>query len=110
LMNKGVLLGLVILLAAAIGFGGWYAYTGSQIGAAPEATPAAGTATSAATGSDTAGSTAATEVPLPEIAADEMTLGNADAPVTIVEYFSLGCIHCKHFHEEILPQLKADYI
>jgi len=109
-MNKGVLLGLVILLAAAIGFGGWYAYTGSQIGAAPEATPAAGTATSAATGSDTAGSTAATEVPLPEIAADEMTLGNADAPVTIVEYFSLGCIHCKHFHEEILPQLKADYI
>jgi protein-disulfide isomerase len=39
-----------------------------------------------------------------------MYLGKADAPFTIVEYFSLGCPHCKHFHETILPQLKADYL
>jgi protein-disulfide isomerase len=116
-MNKGVLAVLVILVAAAIGFGGWYAYQGSQVGAPPEAaqtsgattSTSGGTATSAATGTDTAG-TAATDVAMPVIGADEMTLGNADAPVTIVEYFSLGCVHCKHFHEEILPQLKAEYI
>ena len=28
----------------------------------------------------------------------------------MVEYFSLGCIHCKNFHETILPKLKTDYI
>ena len=37
-------------------------------------------------------------------------LGPADAPVTIVEYFSLGCPHCKKFHETILPQLKTEYL
>jgi protein-disulfide isomerase len=30
--------------------------------------------------------------------------------VTIVEYFSLGCPHCRHFHEDILPKLKTEYI
>ena len=106
-MNKGVLVGLVILVAAAIGFGGWYAYTGSKIGAAPEsaATPAAATDAPATAPAQTAAASA-----MPEVAADEMFLGQADAPVTIIEYFSLGCPHCKTFHETILPQLKADYI
>jgi protein-disulfide isomerase len=105
-MNKGILIGLVILVAAAIGAGGWYAYNSGKIGGS------APTATSAATGADTAPAPAATgeKGPVPEVAADEMVLGNADAPVTIVEYFSLGCPHCKHFHEDILPQLKAEYI
>ena len=108
-MNKGILYGLVILVAAAIGVGGWFAYSNSRIGAAPE--PAAATATSAATGADTAtAADAAVDGPVPVVAADEMALGKADAPVTIVEYFSLGCPHCKHFHEEILPQLKSEYI
>ena len=108
-MNKGILYGLVILVAASIGVGGWFAYSNSKIGAAPE--PAAATATSAATGTDTATTADATaDGPVPVVAADEMALGKADAPVTIVEYFSLGCPHCKHFHEEILPQLKSEYI
>jgi len=37
-------------------------------------------------------------------------LGQADAPVTIQEYASLGCPHCAHFHQETLPQIKKDYI
>jgi protein-disulfide isomerase len=37
-------------------------------------------------------------------------LGRADAPVTIVEYASLTCSHCAHFHETTFPALKEKYI
>ncbi len=40
----------------------------------------------------------------------EMTLGSDDAPVTIVEYASFTCPHCRTFHENSFKQLKADYI
>ncbi|MBX3583823.1 MAG: DsbA family protein [Rhizobiaceae bacterium] len=40
----------------------------------------------------------------------DMALGNDDAPVTIVEYASLTCPHCAHFHETTLPELKKKYI
>lgn len=37
-------------------------------------------------------------------------LGKADAPVTIVEYASMTCGHCAHFHTETFPELKKKYI
>ncbi len=40
----------------------------------------------------------------------EIVLGEADAPVTIVEYSSLTCPHCGAFHRDTLPKLKAQYI
>jgi len=40
----------------------------------------------------------------------EMTIGKKDAPLTIVEYASLGCSHCAKFHQETYPTLKKDYI
>lgn len=40
----------------------------------------------------------------------EMALGDADAPVTIVEYASFTCPHCATFHENSFKQLKTDYI
>lgn len=40
----------------------------------------------------------------------EMTLGNPDAPLTIVEYASFTCPHCRSFHETVFSDLKADYI
>ena len=39
-----------------------------------------------------------------------MIWGAANAPVTIVEYASLTCPHCAHFHAETLPKLKTEYI
>ncbi len=43
--------------------------------------------------------------PLPEI-----SMGKADAPITIVEYSSLSCPHCADFHKNVLPKLKSEYI
>lgn len=40
----------------------------------------------------------------------EIVMGNADAPVTIVEYSSLTCPHCGAFHRDTLPKLKKQYI
>ena len=40
----------------------------------------------------------------------EIVLGQADAPVTIVEYSSLTCPHCGAFHRETLPELTEKYI
>lgn len=37
-------------------------------------------------------------------------LGKADAPVTIIEYASLTCPHCAHFHTAVLPDLKKKWI
>ncbi|WP_099827801.1 DsbA family protein [Oceaniglobus indicus] len=40
----------------------------------------------------------------------EMTLGNPDAAVTVIEYASFTCPHCRTFHEGPFQKLKADYI
>jgi protein-disulfide isomerase len=40
----------------------------------------------------------------------DQILGNANAPVTIVEYASMTCPHCASFHETIFPELKKRFI
>jgi protein-disulfide isomerase len=94
-MNKSVLVGLVVAIVIAVGVGGWIYYSGQGIGAS-------------APNSELDVSEPAPAVP--EVTAADKILGNADAPVTIVEYFSLGCPHCRNFHETILPKLKTEYI
>lgn len=37
-------------------------------------------------------------------------LGDPNAPVELTEYASTTCSHCKAFHDEVFPQLKAKYI
>lgn len=40
----------------------------------------------------------------------DVVLGDADAPVTIIEYSSLSCPHCAAFHSAVLPRIKETYI
>jgi protein-disulfide isomerase len=51
------------------------------------------------------GTASASAAPLPE-----RVLGKSDAPVTIIEYASLTCDHCKRFHLQMFPRLKQAYI
>jgi protein-disulfide isomerase len=37
-------------------------------------------------------------------------MGDAKAPVIIIEYASLTCSHCRSFHLEVLPELKKRWI
>lgn len=56
---------------------------------------------------------AATTSPDPAAPADaikDFALGSPDAKVKIVEYLSFTCPHCAHFHTEVFPKLKAEYI
>jgi protein-disulfide isomerase len=41
---------------------------------------------------------------------EEMSIGAAEAPVTVIEYASMSCPHCAHFHIENLPGIKKKYI
>jgi protein-disulfide isomerase len=40
----------------------------------------------------------------------EMAIGKADAPVTIVEYMSMTCPHCAHFHNTSFDAIKQKYV
>ncbi|MCK5575819.1 MAG: DsbA family protein [Sphingomonadales bacterium] len=40
----------------------------------------------------------------------ELYMGSPDAPVTMIEYASLTCSHCANFHNDVLPQIKENYI
>ena len=37
-------------------------------------------------------------------------LGSPDAPIKLIEYFSMTCGHCADFHLETLPKIKKQYI
>jgi len=41
---------------------------------------------------------------------EDKVMGEADAPVTIVEYASMTCGHCGNFHNNTLPTIKEKYI
>ncbi len=45
-----------------------------------------------------------------ELFDDDRILGEADAPVTIIEFSSLTCPHCATFHKDTLPRVKEDWI
>lgn len=41
---------------------------------------------------------------------EEMSLGADDAPITMIEYASFTCPHCKNFHKNVLPKIMENYI
>lgn len=40
----------------------------------------------------------------------DMSLGNADAKVQVVEYASASCSHCARFNNTVFPEFKAKYV
>ncbi len=40
----------------------------------------------------------------------EHIVGDPEAPVTIIEYASMTCPHCRTFHKDVYPEIKEKYI
>ncbi|WP_312525128.1 DsbA family protein [Paracoccus sp. (in: a-proteobacteria)] len=74
-------------------------------GYAQEATPAAPAQSEAAKPAEGA----AEAMPEGKVLAD-IVLGKEDAPVTMIEYASFTCSHCRDFHNDNFAKLKAEYI
>lgn len=82
-----------IVAVAAIAAGVWFGTRPPAAGPPPVA--AAATADKAALGNVMPG---------------DHVLGNPNAPITVIEYASLTCSHCAHFHMQILPEIKKKWI
>lgn len=89
-MKKNMMLAIAAIFT--LGVGGFMLSSNSQVG---ETTIAANA--QSASDTDTSGII-------------DPFIGAEDAPVTIVEYASFTCPHCKSFHDNAFKQLKADYI
>ena len=46
----------------------------------------------------------------PLLLKEEPALGDASAPLTIVEFSDFECSYCRRFHKQVFPQLKHQYI
>jgi protein-disulfide isomerase len=57
---------------------------------------------------------APSEVPVEELMKPgplgELSLGNPDSKVTVVEYASMTCGHCAHFAKDVWPEFKKKYV
>jgi len=85
-----VLIGIVVLALLVLGGAAWYVL-GSGSGDSTTLSPGGGNGMTTAT-------------------ADDRTLGNPKAPITVIEYAAPMCPHCAHMNEEGIPVLKAQYI
>jgi len=74
------------------------------------------TATATAVGDGSSGDggytdmVAAAEVSEEGYALGGVSIGNPDAPVTVIEYASMTCPHCARFTEEVVPKLMEQYV
>lgn len=86
-----MMLGLAAAAAAAAGVGGYYYFGDEEKSTA------------------TKGGSQAAKL-LEKGALPDIPVGEANAPVTIIEYSSMTCPHCANFHKNVLPGLKEKYI
>ncbi|MCB2135745.1 MAG: DsbA family protein [Rhodobacteraceae bacterium] len=93
-MSKSHLLGAVAL-AAVVGGGAFWATR-----------PAADLPPSFSTAAVAQEATATSEAAM----VPDMVLGQAEAPIEVIEYASFTCPHCRNFHDTVFGELKANYI
>ena len=77
---------------------------------APAGTPAATSASKLGAPKDFAGVVTPGEVNDQGYVLGPVSLGNPDAPVTVIEYASYTCPHCAEFDENVVARLKPTYI
>ena len=95
-MNRNIWFSLVFLLALTTGLP-----VAAQTPDTPAATHVAQAPAQAAVDS---------KALAPRKEGDDMVMGLATAPITIIEYASLTCPHCATFHTTALPQIKEQYV
>ncbi|MGB3874504.1 DsbA family protein [Shinella zoogloeoides] len=95
--------------------------TGETASSTPATASGTSNETTAATTETAAAPAAAVDVPSSEGSVDmaevlkpgalpDMALGEANAPVTIVEYMSTTCPHCADFHNKTFDAIKTKYV
>ncbi len=96
MMKRSVVLWAVALSMAGI-FGAVAQVQQEQIAAAAVPVPAAVSGT-------------ADVAKVLEVNADDRVEGKANAPVTIIEYASMTCPHCRDFNNETLPKVEEEWV
>ena len=82
--------GTLLILLLLLGGGAWYVYDQNNPGA--EA------------------ATVAANLPPDKVTPEDMVMGSAKAPVTMIEYYAQACSICAGFDQNVFPLLKAKYI
>ncbi len=95
---RGVIIVLAVLFVASLFTGGFRSFGGGNNGAVVNFGDSGNRGDS--------GNTAAASVD----ADDDPVLGDANAPVTIIEFSDYQCPFCRKFWTETLPQIKKEYI
>ncbi|MBP0614797.1 DsbA family protein [Jiella mangrovi] len=116
--NRKLRRGLTVsaALAGLIAFGAWSADAAAgEVGAADgPVLLAQATSETAAADSDVKVPEASGKVDVEKLMSGEalpdVVIGDKNAPVTIVEYASMTCSHCRDFHSETYPTIKKEFI
>jgi len=95
-LRNVLIAGVIVVVAGIAGFLAWQHYQAS--------TPAV-----AASGQAPA-DLKPIDSPLAKPQPDDLIEGDANAPITMIEYSSLSCPHCAKFQRDVLPKIKTDFI
>jgi len=115
---------LIALVLAAAAFLGYSYYKRANVSALPETTELSDTApvtepeiATDENGNAVPGTSESMEAePAEPVMIDVVSatgvraVGNESAPIKIIEYASMTCSHCAHFHNDVYPALKSKYI
>jgi protein-disulfide isomerase len=97
MMRNLLIAGVVVIVAGVAGFLAWQHF---------QTTPSV-TEPASAAGVDTS---KPIDSPLAKAQPDDIIVGDANAPITMIEYSSLSCPHCARFAADVMPRIKKDFV